>query len=236
MPSSLKSLCTRRLPGVAILLAGLLTAVAAHADLAGPITVSLIAPGGVIGNPAPISLFDPVTPGPGVEISAGDGTNVGSFMLATPMGLSEQIDFSGNSILVRVVAGNVDAGNNLVTGYLGLGPEHARYEFDGLNVAGSTITGLNLGSADGFTFVGFSGVASPAAPGSYIHLVSPSRIVFDLDTLVFKDRGLGQGNNYAEFRIDLVTAAVPEPGQYALMLGGLLLLGGVRAWRAAPHA
>lgn len=238
MPRSAKSPLARPLSIPAILLAGLLTAVSAHANLSGPLTVKLIAPGGIIGDATPVSASDVVTPGSGIEISTGDGTNIGAWML-TPNGLPEQIDFSGNSILVRVAAGNVDASGNPVTGYLGRGVDHAHYEFDGLSVAGATIIGFNLGAADGFTFTGFNGVASPASPSSYIHLVSPSQIVFDLDTLVFKDRGNGQSNDYAEFRIDLITNAtppVPEPAQYALMLGGLALLGGLRRCRAAKRS
>ena len=169
-----------------------------------------------------------VTPGAGVEISAGDGSPIGANMLAATF--PELIDFSGDSILLRVYAGSADGGI-LTTGALGTATQHARYEFSGLQVPGQMIVGLSMGTSDGFAFSGFSGVASPASPGAYIHLVNPGSVSFDLDTLTFKDRGNGQSEAFAEFRIDLATTPVPEPSIGALLFAGLLLLGTVRRAR-----
>ena len=50
-------------------------------------------------------------------------------------------------------------------------------------------------------------------------------------------RELGSASNYAEFRLDLQTTPVPEPGTLALTVTGLALigLGGLaRHRRAAP--
>ena len=57
-------------------------------------------------------------------------------------------------------------------------------------------------------------------------MVDADSIAFDLDTEVFKHRFAGSANNYAEFRIDIITAAVPEPPSlaYLLLAGGLLPL------------
>jgi hypothetical protein len=199
----------------------------AQAALSGQVTVSLIAPGGILNGPSDgLALFQLVDPGAGVEIQAGDGSVIGGSMLSSV--LPEQIDFSDNSILVRVLTGAVDGNGQLVTGYLGAAPDHARYEFSGLHVPGQVITGLQLGASDGFAFSGFSGVASPTSPGAYVHLLDSSTVRFDLDTLVFKDRGNGESNNYAEFRIDLVTAPVPEPATAVLVVAGLLVLASLR--------
>ena len=204
----------------AILSAGLLAALPAQAVLNSNVTVTLSAPGGVVGNPVAITAVDLVSPGASIEIKTGDGTNFGSNML-----MGELINFAGDSILVRVAAGALNASGQPITGLLGSGSSHAMYSFVNLAPAGQQITGITLGAGDGFTFGGFNGVDSPASPGSYIHLASPTSVTFDLDTLVFKDRGNGQSKNFGEFRIDLTLAsAVPEPAQAGLFAVGLLVL------------
>ena len=211
--------------------AGLLAAFPAQAVLNSTVSVSLLAPGGVVGNPIPITAVDVVSPGVGNEIEAGDATNIGSNNMLP----GELINFQGDSILVHVAAGAENGSGQSITGLLGLGLQHAMYRFDNLAPAGQQITGITLGTGDGFTFAGFSGVASPASPGSYIRLASPTSITFDLDTLIFKDRGLalGQSYDFAEFRIDLTLAsAVPEPAQASLFAAGLLVLWAGRRRRA----
>jgi len=206
----------------AALLAALSLAAPARADIGGPVTISLLAPGGLLGDSTPIALSDLVSGGDGVKLEAGDSSNIGSFML--PL---ERISFAGDSLRLRVNAGAVLADGSLVTGYLGSGGAAARYEFSGLSIAGRRIVGLAFSDKDGFLDSGFSGLLSPADPGSYVHLLHAQQLSVDLSDLVFKDRGNGQSNSYLELRIDLLTQPVPEPASSALLLAGGLLL----VWR-----
>jgi hypothetical protein len=173
--------------------------------------VSLIAPGGLTIDPTPIAVTDIVATATGITV--GDASNIGgTYMLA-----GESIQFVGNSIHLHVAAGDALAGN-LVTGYLGAGGFHARYEFDNLVVAGQDIVGITVYAFDGYGTAGFSGVLS----GTGVTLVSPHRVAFNLDDLIFSDRGGGQSTAYGEFRIDLLTVPqVPEPAAWALLLAGL---------------
>lgn len=191
---------------------GLAFVATAHADLANDVQVSLVAPGGIVGDSTPFTFTQlaPLATG----ITAGDGGDIGNFMLT-----GEEIRFVGDSLLVHLAAG---ADN--VTGYLGLGSERARYVFDGLALAGRQIIGFNVSAYDGYGNSGFSGLASPDA-GSLVHLLSPSSLSLDLDTILLVSRGLGTSLDYAELRIDLLsTAAVPEPAAALMMLVGLGLL------------
>jgi hypothetical protein len=194
----------------------------AHAVLTLPVAVTLSAPGGVVADPTPIDL---ASPAPGFEgISAGDGSDIGAFMLP-----GETIFFSdsSDSIFLRVAAGD-DTGGVLSTGYLGLGGTPASYTFSGLNVTGQIITGLSVYAFDGYGTSGTTGVIS----GTSVALVNPSTIRFDLDKLVFEDRGGGSSLAYGEFRIDLITTPIPEPGTWALFALGLAAVGALRARRA----
>lgn len=193
----------------------------ARADLGGNVTITLLAPGGLVVDSTPLSFSDLVGPGDGLKLAAGDGSNIGSFMLP-----QESIAFLGNSLRLRVAAGDV-VGGALVTGYLGSGGSHARYEFGGLAIAGQKIVGLAFSDKDGYLDSGFSGLLSPASPSDYVRLIDAQRLSVDLDSLVFKDRGQGQSANYLELRIDLLTQPVPEPAGYALLIAGGLLL----VWR-----
>lgn len=194
----------------------------AHAVLTLPVAVTLSAPGGVVGDPTPIDLASPAT---GFEgISAGDGSAIGSFMLP-----GETIFFgdSSDSIFLRVAAG-ADTDGVLTTGYLGLNGTPASYTFSGLNVDGQIITGLNVYVFDGYGTSGATGVIS----GTSVALVDASTIRFDLDSLVFKSRGGGSSEAFGEFRIDLITTPIPEPGTWALFALGLAAVGALRARRA----
>lgn len=194
----------------------------AHAALTLPITVTLSAPGGVVGDPTPIIL---VTPAAAVSgIVAGDGSDIGSLMLP-----NETIFFgdSGDSIFLRVAAGN-DTNDLLTTGYLGLAGTPASYTFSGLNVTGQIITGLTVFAFDGYGTTGVTGVAS----GTSVTLVSPSTARFNLDSLIFKDRGAGSSEAYGEFRIDLITTPIPEPATWTLFALGLAAVGILRTKRA----
>ena len=181
----------------------------AQANLVMPVTVSLFSPGGVTSDGVTITPFA----GPLVDIvgsggiSVGDGSNIGGFMLP-----GESILFSGNSILLHVAAGAALASGDLMTGYLGLGAEHARYMFDNLAVAGETIVGANIQPLAG-VLSGTGGV-----------LAGPGSVGFFLDDLKFIDPGTGSGNAFGDFRIDLVLQPVPEPAGWVLALLGLTTL------------
>ena len=55
--------------------------------------------------------------------------------------------------------------------------------------------------------------------------MSPHSFEVNLDQIKFRDRGLGESNNFLDFRIDMVTSAVPEPSTAILALLGLTVLG-----------
>lgn len=203
-----------------------LAALPALADFSGDITVQLLAPGGTTGGgAAPIALSQTVAfadLADGVRAgNLGGSGDISDFMLD-----NERVFFSGTMILMRVAVG--DATNDVyTTGFLGNGGAHARYQFDGIAFTGRVITGILVYAYDGFATAGpasATGLLSPADPAVLVHQVDADSIAFDLDTLVFKQRFAGESDNYAEFRIDLVTAPVPEPATWLLLAGGLMIL------------
>lgn len=205
-----------------------LTAVslAQAASFSNSVSVSLLAPGGttdgVVVNATPLALAQTISPSG--QIVPGDGSDIGGFML--PL---ESIKLSGTSILVSLAQGVPDG----TTGYLGAGGQHASYVFDNLNVAGSVITGVTYSAFDGFGASGFVGVSnlSTLASHNFIRLGSSHSVVLDIDELHFVNRGQGESNNFANFRIDVQTAPVPEPAVGALVLAGLMALGLARKMR-----
>ena len=139
---------------------------------------------------------------------------------------NERVFFSGTMILMRVAVGDA-SGGVLTTGYLGSGAGHARYQFDGISFTGRVITGILVYAYDGFATAGpasASGLLSPADPAVLVHQVDADSIAFELDPQVFKQRFAGESDNYAEFRIDLLTAPVPEPATWLMLAAGLLPL------------
>ncbi len=188
----------------------------AYASLIGDsVTAELSSPNGVLGDSTPVDLIDTVTVAdPGVEISAGDGTNIGSFMLPGPP--PESIDFGTSSIVVTIDAGNVLADGTLVTGYA----PGAEYIFSGLDFAGSTITGINVATS------GFFANLSTLNAQPWITLDNPNQVTLRLDLIEFtQPPGGGQSNAYGVATINLLTTpngVVPEPGSMALI--GLALL------------
>ncbi len=187
----------------------------AHAALESPVAVSLIVPGGFASDPTPFSVTDSVDPAVGIAV--GDSTTIGGSYLLP----DESIQFVDNSIRLHVAAGDVSGAGALITGYLGAGGFHARYVFDNLFVTGREIVGLNVFAFDGFGESGFSGVAG----GVGVTLATPRSVVFNLDELVFADRGNGSSGAFGEFRIDLLTRAVPEPSTLAMLLLGFSAVG-----------
>lgn len=204
----------------------------AAATLVTPISVSLIAPGGFTNgidppDTTPLALNQTVSYG--APITPAGGGAIGGFMLP-----DEQVALNGDSIRIRAAQGSELGG----TGYLGLGGAHARYELSGLAIAGSTITGFALYTFDGYGVSGFSG----AAGGVGVTFVdsadadsAPDLLVFNLDDLLFVNRGAGNSLNFAEFRIDILSRldnpppppppnGVPEPGTLALAAAALFAL------------
>jgi len=211
-----------------------MSATSARADFQSDITVKLIAPGGTIGDSTPINVSQLVTTANlTTGVQAGDGGAIGSgFMLA-----GEEVTFNGNAIHVRSYAGYDDGAGHFSTGYLGAGGEHARYEFDGLSIAGQTIIGLTISAFDNFANSGFVGLASPLA-SDLVHLIDANTVSLDLDSILFVDRGTGSSFAHADFLINLVTQDanggggggnnLPEPATLALFVVAALGAGAVR--------
>lgn len=233
----LASFPIRRLLGTVCGVALTLATLSAQAGFQSDITVRLIAPGGITGDPTPISESATVAV---ADLATGlvqgaPGNPISSFWMVT----GEKVFFEGNSIKLRVGVGDPDTGGVYTTGYQGLGLDHARYEFDGLSIAGQTIVGFNIYAWDGFgtTDPGTgSGLANPAVLGSLAHLIDADTLSFDLDTLVIAARVAGHSNNFADFRIDLITRddgngpdnRLPEPATLALFALAALGAGAAR--------
>ncbi|TDP80667.1 putative secreted protein with PEP-CTERM sorting signal [Aquabacterium commune] len=202
------------------------------ASFSQPVNVILSAPGGLTSDgvdvvePGPITVADLLAPGG--RLVPGDGSQIGDFML--PL---ESIELKDTSILVRIAQG----ASNGSTGYVGAGGLPASYTFTGLEVIGQQITGLSLSFGDNFSPSGFVGISNlpVLVSNNWISLTSPHSVQLNLDALRFLDRGQGESNNFADIRIDLQLAPVPEPQTWLLGLSGLLALGvvGIRRHRQA---
>ena len=212
-PASLPMPQPARLLAVVLATLCLAASPGAQAALNDSVTVRLVAPAGTETDAAAFTLTQDASLATGIAAAnLGDGSGeIGGFMLD-----NERIRIDGDSILVRVAAGSLDGL------HAGFGPG-ARYEFSGLAVAGQRITGLNAYSFDGYATSGFSGLAGGLLAGSLLQFnagFDTLRLTLD-NTLQLHDRGLGGSLNFAELRIDLQTAPVPEPGSWALMAAGL---------------
>lgn len=201
------------------------TALCAQADFATGVTVHLIAPGGISGISSnavsatqSLSLAQLAT-----GMNAGDSGDISGTYMQT--GETIFFDNTSNSILLHVASG-WDENNVITTGYLDQGSDPARYEIDGIRVAGATITGFKAYDATGYGTSGPSGLTGPTDLTQVISF-SGNKLVFDLGTLTFVRPTAGSGAAFAEFRIDLQTAPVPEPETAWLLLAGM----GLIAWR-----
>ena len=209
----------------------------ALATLTTPISVNLISPGGTTSDSTPLAFSEPLTYA--TPIAAGGSGAIGGFMLP-----NEQISLSGDSIRIRAAQGDLSGG----TGYLGLGGAHARYEFNGLSIAGRVLTSIDVFAFDGYLSSGTSGVLS----GIGVNLIDTDAnstldtLIFNLDDLLFDPRfGAQSSLNFAEFRIDILSRAgtqppnpngVPEPGSLMLASAALLALRFVSRRRTADNA
>ncbi len=235
MPATASPVRRLLLAAAATLLA--LSSLSARAGFQSDIVVKLIAPGGVVGIPGAISEQQTVSVAnlaTGLQAGA-PGPITGTWMLA-----SEEVTFIGESIRVRSYAG-YDIGPSPTTGYLGSGGEHARYEFDGLSIAGKTIVGFNVSVFDGYADSGFVGLLGPSAT-SLVHLIDADTLSLNLDDILFVSRGKGSSFDHADFRIDLVTRdsstnpggpgnPLPEPATLALFMTAALGAGMARRRR-----
>lgn len=207
------------------------------ATLVTPISVSLIAPGGITGNDTPFTLIETVDYVSPINSSGSGDISTSGLLLP-----GEQISLFGDSIQIQTAQGDPAGG----TGYLGSATAHARYEFDGLSIAGRTITGFNIYAFDGYGISGFSGVSSGIGVSLFSMTVSGplDTLDFNLDDLLFVDRGNGQSGNFAQFRIDILSTPdtqpppvdVPEPGSLMLVAAALLALRLVTSRRTLGRA
>ncbi len=187
-----------------------LAAAPAHADLIGDsVTATLSSPNGLLSSITPINLTDTVTVvTPGIEIAAGNGTNIGGFML-TGVGVQESIDFQEFSIVLRLLAG--DPAHPDQTGYAA----GAKYVFSDLNLSGGeTITGVSL-----------TAVSIANLNQGWVTLDNPNQISFALDQIQFVMPAAGTtfGDVTISFAHGVVAPTVPEPA--SLLLAGVALLG-----------
>lgn len=218
------------LPARALLLAllpALLLAGPTQAALLDTIVVKLVAPAGIESDNTPFELTQNAPLASGILApNLGGSGDISSFMLD-----NESITFADDAVLIRVAAGS-ESGLN--PGY-GVG---ARYEISGLGVDGFLVTGFSVSAFDGFGTSGNTGLTDGLLPGSLVSMDAGfDTLTLTLDnTLTFRDRGLGGSNNFAEFRIALISQPIPEPASVALMAAGLLALAlGVRG-RAARRS
>jgi hypothetical protein len=213
----MKLACARYRIAAACCWVALLASGAAHAAFVSAVDISLIAPGGIVGDSTPINLHDSVTPVDGNLLLPGDGSNIGTMLLP-----SESIGLQGETFVLRIAQGATDG----TTGYLGDGLHDALYQFSGLQLDNRAIVGL---------FASVSGLTSPTNIDDIVQLISPTSFIVNLSNLVFLDRGHGESLNYADLRVGFLTtpAPVPLPDTIALLASGLLLLAFVRRQRLA---
>lgn len=217
-PSSIR-LFNQVLGGGLVALSFLLAAPAQASLVGDSVIATLLKPNGILADASlNATLTDTRTVGAGIEISAGDGSNIGGFLI-TGATAQESIDFADFTINLRILSGDTDSSGNPVTGY-GSG---AKYVFSDLDIAGSDIVGLTFSA---------SGISNLVALGSaWITLDNAHQVSVMLDTMLITNTATG--TDFADVTIRLLTRDVqppngaPEPGSVAL--AGLAL---AALWRA----
>ena len=181
-------------------LVALLCATAADASLVGSALVRLT-------DGAALDASDTVAIRAGVEISAGDGSNIGAVLLP-----SESLDLGELQIEVFLEEGATDG----TTGY----PAGTEIVFSNLDFGDPPFEIVDVG----VEVVNISGIAL----GSGIAFTADS-VSVRVDTL-----GIGEipgAIDVGTIRLTLIVEPVPEPGEFSLALAGMAALAGRRAVR-----
>lgn len=204
-----------------ILALGLALAVAVPVQAAGlsgdQVGVQLDLPGGISGDPTPLNFSDLVLVGAGAEIAAGDGTNIGGFMLSNAQAISEFVDIGEFTINLRLLSG--DPNDESLLGF-GAG---ARYLFEDLDIVDKIILGGTLTSLGGIS--NFS--------ASWLSFNGSDGFELAIDSIALSDRGQGIGR-YGDLQISLITRdrdptnPVPAPASLLLAASALLVCRGLR--------
>lgn len=198
-------------------LAALVCVVAGQVQAAGltgdQVKLTLSSPGGIAGDPTPVSLMDMATVGAGNEIAAGDGSNIGGFMLP-----GEFINLGAYTIQLRIGTGAVNGQGQQYPGFA----NGAAYLFEDLDITGEVIVGASITANSGFS--NFS--------AGWLSLLGPNGVSLNIGDMLFTG-GQSDSNTFGLITITLQTRPgdpgnnVPEPG------GLLLALMALGAWRAA---
>lgn len=204
-----------------ILALGFAFALAAPVQAAGlsgdQVGIQLDMPSGLTIDPTPLNFSDLVLVGAGPEIAAGDGTDIGGFMLTNAQAISEFIDIDEFTISLRLLSGD-DANPSL----LGFGAG-ARYLFDDLDIAGKIIVGGTLSSLGGISNFDSAWLSFNGSDG----------FALAIDDIELSDRGQGIGR-YGDLQISLITRdrdptnPVPAPASLLLAASALLICRGLR--------
>jgi hypothetical protein len=209
--------------GVLALAMGVGVTQQAHATLT-TLTVSLSDPGfPSLGLPLVLSDTVPVIV-PGKEIFAGNATNIGS---AEPKGTGSPLLLANEYVDARPTADAADdnrivlgleAGNGNQTGY----STTAYYSFSNFVfstpsiVTGVTVTSMNI-----------DGLGVLNTPGGQVSFDATRRVVTVLIGNIFINGNLpdcGLGVACGTITLDLKVQAVPEPGIFALIAAGLVVV------------
>lgn len=151
---------------------------------------------------------------PGVEISPGDGSHIGDFLL-TGATEQESIDFGAFTITLRILSGALDNNGVPVTGWAA----GAEYIFSSLDIAGSTIDSINVAASS----AQIANLAQLTAQ-NWITLDNPNQVTLLLSNIQFVTPA--NGTTFADVTITLHTnqtgpPTVPEPN--SMVLAGLAL-------------
>jgi hypothetical protein len=185
----------------------LLLSATANATLIGDtVNISLQSPNET--NFPPVDLTDSVTVTTSTEISAGNGTSIGSFIFS-----NEFVDVQADRIFLRLEAGGDDGMGNLTTGFA----TGAYYQIGDLDFAGGSITGFDvfLTGIDNFN------------SGNSVSFLNGDTFRIDIWALWITGSTSGNGFDTGDIEIRLRTSGtpppppVPEPGTLALLGFGL---------------